>query len=417
MKRTYLKICVFFLLPSIIHASTLTLDDIVSQFLNNNYDLQIAKQEIDKSKADLITAKQRPNPILSGSYSYLDPKNHLSDVNPVTPALFTVHLDHPIELGNKRQHRVQAAQEGIIYANNIFEETKREQLFNLIQAYYQVQADKANLDDAIADQKDFKTLLVIAQSKFDHGFLSQIDLDKLRLQAIDYDNNVHSNQSVLFMDKEALAFLLSMDVQNLNLAPLTFEKPYEKSVEELIQFAQTNRADCVAAIQNIKLSKANVLLEKANAIPDITVGAELENYAPSYSDSLLGISFSIPLPIYDRNEGAIEKAQVVKMQAQTTNLKIQNQAASEVKQAYAQYQAQKLVYVAMENGFKSAKSLKEKQEKIFALKGISILDLLDAQKSYREYQAKRLKALIDLHTDLAVLKLSSGLSLIDKKEN
>lgn len=416
MKRVYINIFALLFVPSI-NAATLTLNAAISQFLDHNYDLQIAKQEIDKSKADLITAKQRPNPTLSGSYDYLDMSHHLKDVTPATPAFLTVHIDHPIELGNKREHRIKTAQEGIVYAKNIFEETKREQLFSLIQAYYQVQADQADLDNAMADEKDFKTLLVVAKSKFNHGFLSQIDLEKLELQAIDYENDVNTYQTILASDKEVLAFLLSMDVKQLHLTPIVLEKPYEKPVEELIKFAQTNRADCIAAEQNIKLSKENAALEKANAIPDITVGAEVENYAPSYSDPLLGISFSIPLPIYDRNEGAIEKAKVSSLQAQTAKLKIQEQAASEVRQAYAQYQSQQLIYVAMENGFKSAKALKEKQEKIFALKGMSILDLLDAQKSYREYEAKRLKALIDLHITLADLKLYAGLSPMDKKGN
>ena len=398
-------------------ATSLTIDGAITQFLDYNYDLQIAKQEINKSKADLTAAKHRPNPTLSASYDYLDLKHHLNDVSSATPAFLIVHLDHPIELGGKREHRIETANEGIAYAKDIFEETKREQLFTLIQAYYQVQADKADLNDSIADRQDFKTLLMVAKAKFDHGFLSQIDLEKLQLQAIDYDNDVNAYQAALSSDKEVLAFLLSMDVKDLDLSALALGKPFEKSVDELIKYTQANRADCLAAEQNVKFLKADVDLEKANAVPDITVGVEVENYAPTYSDPLVGVSVSLPLPVYDRNEGAIEKAKVVALQANTTKIKILDQAASEVRQAYTQYQSQQLIYAVMEHGFESAKALKEKQEKIFALKGISILELLDAQKSYREYEANRTKAMINLHIALANLKLYSGLPLIDLKGN
>ena len=416
MKRLRFSILVLLFVPHLC-ATSLTIDEAITQFLNHNYDLQIAKQEIDKSKADLTAAKRRPNPTLSASYDYLDLKHHLNDVSPATPAFLTVHLDHPIELGGKRDHRIETANEGIAYAKDIFEETKREQLFTLIQAYYQVQADQADLNDSIADRQDFKTLLIIAKAKFDHGFLSQIDLEKLQLQAIDYDNDVNTYQAALSSDKEALAFLLSMDVKELDLSALALGKPFEKSVDELIKYAQENRADCLAAEQNIKFLKADVDLEKANAIPDITVGVEVENYAPAYSDPLVGVSVSLPIPVYDQNKGAIEKARVTALQAHTQKMKILDQAASEVRQAYTQYQSQQLIYTAMEHGFESAKALKEKQEKIFTLKAISILDLLDAQKSYREYEINRIKTMINLHIALADLKLYSGLSLINLKGN
>ncbi len=395
--------------------TTLTVDAAIAQFVNNNYDIQIARQEADKSKADLTTAQRRPNPILSGSYDYLDVKHHFRDVSAAAAGLATLHIDHPIELGGKRDHRINTAYEGIEYANNLFEETKREQFFNLIDAYYLVQADVTDLTNAIANRNDFKDLLIIAQAKFDHGFLSQIDLEKLKLQAIDYDNDVNSYNAALSSDTEALAFLLSLNLKDVTLSPLVLPEDFSKSLDDLIMYAQQNRSDCLAARQNIKLSNASVELEKSNGIPDITVGIEIENYAPTYSDPLIGVSAAMPLPIYDRNQGAIQKARIVALQATTLESKTLQQAASEVRQAFIQYQSQQFIHSSMQHGFESAKILKEKQEKIFALKGISILELLDAQKSYREYQRNMTKSIIDLHIALAHLKLFSGLPLIDSK--
>ncbi len=402
-----------FMVPHLF-GTTLTVDAAIAQFVNNNYDIQIARQEADKSKADLTTAQRRPNPVLSGSYDYLDVKHHFRDVSPAAAALATIHIDHPIELGGKRDYRIDTAHAGIRYANNVFEETKREQFFNLIDAYYLVQADATDLTNAIANRRDFKDLLVIAQAKFDHGFLSQIDLEKLQLQAIDYNNDVNSYNAALSSDTEALAFLLSLNVKDVTPSPLALAESFSKSLDELIVYTQQNRSDCLAAQQNIKVTNALVELEKANAIPDITVGIEMENYAPTYSP-LFGISAAIPLPIYDRNQGAIQKARITALQATTQQSKILQQAASEVRQAFIQYQSQQFIYDSMQHGFESAKILKEKQEKIFALKGISILELLDAQKSYREYQKNMTKSIIDLHVALAHLKLYSGLPLIDSK--
>lgn len=409
MRITRYSALLLFFIPGLF-ASPLTFGQAAKQFLEHNYDLQIAHQEAEKSKADLTTAQRRPNPVLSGSYDYWDVKHRFNDVSSAASALATLHLDHPIELGGKRDRRIVAANAGIEYANDLLEETKRIQLFTLIDAFYQVQADEADLTNAIANRHDFDAILAIAQAKYDHGFLSEIDLEKLQLQTVDYDKEIEYYRAALASDKEALAFLLSLKIDAFSLAPIALPDPLSQSADELIVYAQQHRSDCLAAQQNIKLSNAAVELEKANAIPDITVGMESENYAPTYKPLLLGISASIPLPVYDRNEGAIQKSRITALQASTQQSKTLEQAASEVRQAFIQYRSQESIYRSMLHGLDSAKRLKEKQEKIFALKGISILELIDAQKSYRDYQKNMTQAVIDLNIASAQLKLSSGLA-------
>lgn len=413
MRITRYSVLLLFLVPHLFGAS-LSIDAAVEQFVEHNYDLQIARQEADKSKADLTTAQRRPNPILSGSYDYWDVNHHFKDVSSAASALATLHLDHPIELGGKRERRIETANATIAYATIWLEETKREQLFTLIDAYYQVQADVADLANAIANRRDFENLLTIAHAKYNNGFLSEIDLEKLQLQTIDYDKEVNADNAALSSDMEALALLLSMKTDDVNMPAIVPPEPFLKSLNELTVYAQKNRSDCLAAQQNIKVSKASVELEKANAIPDVTVGIETENYAPTY-ETLVGFSAAIPLPIYDRNQGAIQRARITALQASTQQSKVLEQAASEVRQSFIQYQSQQSIYTSMQHGFESAKKIKEKQEKIFALKGMSILELLDAQKSYRDYQRNMTQAIIDLHIVTAQLKLNSGLSLIDTK--
>lgn len=409
--RIYPYATLLLLMGSPVFSDTLTFDAAVSHFVAHNYDLQLARQEAEKSQADLTTAKRRPNPVLSSSYDYLDVKHHFKDTSPSATALLTIHIDHPIELGGKRNRRIDVATIGVEYAHSVFDETKREQLFGLIDAYYQVQADEVNVRNALENSHDFDHLLEIAKAKYDHGFLSALDLEKLQLQKIDYDNEVQSNTATLLADKEVLALLLALKTKDLDVAPITVPEKFSQTIDDLIVYAQHHRADCVAAEKNIKLSNASVDLEKANAIPDLTVGMESENYAPTYPGPLVGISGSLPLPIYDRNQGGIQRARITALQATTQRAKVLAQAQSEVTQSFIQYQSKNSIYTAMQQGFTSAKNLKEKQEKIFTLKGISILELLDAQKSYREYQKNLTQSLIDLHIAQEQLKLSAGIAL------
>ncbi|MCX6052606.1 MAG: TolC family protein [Campylobacterales bacterium] len=406
------SLVLFFATPQLFGA-LLSFDEAVTQFLNHNYDLKIASQEADKSTADLMTAELRPNPTISASYINLDLRHNLNSTSDSSQT--TLHVDYPIELGGKRGRRIESAKENIAYAKDLLKETKREQLFTLVNAYYQVQADETNLINSIANRHDFEVLLTIAQSKYEHGFLSEIDLKKLQLQIIDYDKEVELNKAILSSDKENLAFLLSMNIKDVALSPIALPQTFLESEDELILYAQQNRSDCLAAQQNIHVSTASVELEKANAIPNISVGVETESIAPQ-RDPLMGVGVTIPLPIYDRNQGAIEKSRITALQASTQLSKTLEQAKSEVKQSFIQYQAQRSIYNSIQNGYELAKNLKEKQEKIFSIKGISILELLDAQKSYRDYQKNLTQALIDQHVVLARLKLNSGLLLNNSKE-
>ncbi|MDD5052780.1 MAG: TolC family protein [Sulfuricurvum sp.] len=392
-------------------ATTLTFNDALLQFIAHNYDLQIARQEVEKSKSDLTIAERHPNPILSGSYDYFNVQHHFKDVSSSATALATFHVDYPIELGNKRTRRIESANANIAYTNFLMNETQRQQLFTFTDAYYKVSGDEIDLKNAIDNHHDFENIITIAKAKYDHGFLSEIDLDKIQLQLIDYDQEIEEAKTALASDKESLVFLLALKSDDLYLSPLGDTEPLTYSMDELIVYAQKHRADCLAAQENIKAANATVELEKANAIPDLTIGMETENYAPTYDGLLIGINFSIPIPVYDKNQGAIQKSRITALQSLTQESKTINQTALEVRQSFFYYKSQESIYQSMLHGYKSAKYLKEKQDKVFALKAISILELLDAQKNYREYQKKMIHAFINLHIAAVHLKLTAALEL------
>jgi cobalt-zinc-cadmium efflux system outer membrane protein len=127
------------------------------------------------------------------------------------------------------------------------------------------------------------------------------------------------------------------------------------------------------------------------------------------------LNFSVPLPLYDRNEGDIEKARIGTLQALPIYDKAIRNAQSDMIQTYEATQSRQRILHSMQEGFDSAKNLKENHEKIFILKGMSILELLDTQRSYREYQKNLIQATIDLHVSTAQLKLASGQLLTDSK--
>lgn len=396
-----------------VFATSLTIDAAMEQFVEHSYDLQIARQSAQKSRADLITAKERPNPVLLGSYEFMDLNNRFNATARGSDAQLTLLLTHPIETAGKRDRRIDVALHSITFSDFMYDETVREQLMNLIDAYYAVLSDQANLANAQENTKAYTSIVTIAKTKLDNGFLSLIDYQKISLQQIDYIREVENSRLALVQDRETLSSLLALPSLDIIVTAPIDPSAMIPPLEEFL--AKTaDRPDCKAAKQNLAVADAALSLEKANGVPNVSVGAEYASFGPTY-EPLAGFNVSMPLPIYDRNEGDIEKARISTLQAASLYEKTLRMAKSDVIQSYEATQSRQSVYKAMSEGFSAAKELKEKQEKIFALKGISVLELLDAQKSYREYQKNMTQAIIDLHIATAHLKLNSGLSLLDSK--
>jgi len=391
---------------------TLTIEGAIDQFVEHNYDLNIARHEAQKSYANLITAKERPNPILNGSYEFLDINRRWSDTARGSNGQATLILSHPIETAGKRDRRIDVANRYISYNRLILDETIRTQLYTLIDAYYAVVSDQTTVEMAQENAKAYEHLVTIAKTKLDHGFLSSMDYQKILLQKSDYTREVENSHLALIQDREKLSALLALpSSETLVVAPSTIEKipPIEGLLAKIV-----NRPDCKAAKENLAIADASLRLEKANGVPNINVGMEYASFGPYY-EPLAGLNFSVPLPLYDRNEGEIEKARIGTLQALPIYDKVIRNAQSDLRQTYEATQSRQRILHSIKEGFDSAKNLKENHEKIFTLKGMSILELLDAQRSYREYQKNLIQATIDLHVSTAQLKLASGQLLTDSK--
>ncbi len=406
-----LKLSLVLCLTTSLFAEHISFDDALQQFSAHNIEISILEKEKAKASADLITAQNRPNPTLSASMDYLRPK-HITNLD---ASMATIHFDHPIELGKKRDRRIQNAKDNIKNTQLQIQEIKREKISDLIDVYYQVVSDEEVVTNAKADYEDFQNLLNISQSKFEHGFMTALDLQRLKLTSIEYKNNLDSSKTALQNDKESLALMLTLQADDIQTEPVKNPNPLLKSSQELINYAQVHRADCLQAQQAIQSAKSFVELQKANAIADLTVGVEYEAYGTGFG-ALFGLSASMPLPIYDQNKGEVEKSRINLLQAFEQKNRVFLQAQVDVTQAYLLQQNQIRVFNDLQKGFELAKEIKEKEEKVFYLKGISLLDLLDVQKNYREYKSKLIQAKIDLLVATQKLKLQSALLALDQGE-
>jgi len=408
---------IFWIIISASWSVELTFNQAVHRFLIHNNDLKIAHYEIDKAKTDLLVAQRRPNPIVYSSYSFLDVKHRFGDQAKGSPAFAVVHLDHPIELGEKRDARIKMAYETINYTQLLVAENQRQALITLLNAYYQVQVDQAHYHNALKNRQDFERLLTIAHGKFSRKLIDDVDVKELQLQWMNYNEEVQTAHSTLLVDTQTLALMLSLEANDIQLPHVSFDhQPMESTLDSLIDYAKMHRTDCLAAIQNVIVTRRSVDLEKANSIPDITLGIESEQYAPNYDNPLLGVSVAIPVPIYNTHQGEIERAKIVALQAHTQQSKILSQAVSEVRQAFLLYQSQQKVYASSQEEFNAIDHLKTTHLNLFEYKELSVLDLLDNLRRHNDYQQNLIKASVNVTIAYEYLKLSAGITPVTPKE-
>lgn len=399
-----------------LNAATLTLGEAVSQFLEHNSDLHIARYEADKSKADLITAKEHPNPILMTGYEFIDVGHRFSDKARGSNAQLTVNLSKAFETAGKRSKRIKLADDAIVYNDFLYSNAVRNGLSTLISTYYALIADQADLTNAQENAKSYDVIIAVAKAKMESGFLSSIDYQKILIQKIDYLKEVETYSLTLDQDRQSLLMQLSLDpsekpdLDNPQSLPLELPK-----LDALLSKADA-RPDCRAAKQAMSVARSSLSLEKANAVPNLTVGAEYASFGPTY-EPLGGVILSMPLPVFDKNEGDIEKSRIGTLEASTAYDKTLREARGEITVDYNALRSRQSLYKMMQENFEHLQELKMKQEKVFSLKGMSVLELLDTQKNYREFQKNLNHARSDLYAADAVLKLNTGEFPYESKGN
>lgn len=379
---------------------TLTFEEGLNNFINKNYDILIQKNEIEKSKADIITAKLRPNPTFSSNFTYYNLQNLTDRSN----AQNSFRIDQEIETANKRGLRIKLAEKMLEYTHLNFKSSLKDYLNTYLSSYTQLLSDKLQLENSKSNLQDYQKILEVAKLQYEKGFLSQLDYEKLKLSLIDYQKDYYSNLENYEKDKEFLKFLTQTDFDDVAL--IEIKDANLNNLDDLIKTALEKRYDIKSSKANIEASQAQLNLNKAMAIPNITVGFEIDGYGEKYK--FFGVGFSVPIPIFDRNQGEIIKSKINLMQAELQYEKSIQQVKTEVKQLYYSLKSKEAILKEYQEKYEEIKKLKENTEKAFSLRGINVLTLLDTYKLYREFQKNYTQAKIDYYTALYQLKLAIG---------
>jgi outer membrane protein, heavy metal efflux system len=388
----------------------ITLDEAIQLALEHNHNLLAARTTIQQSQAQEITANLRPNPALFVDWDYLPAFTPSSQNSGYIQAQTEADagLSYLIERGGKRQARRQAAKDATAVTTSTVADNERTLTFQVASQFLGVELAESTLDLAQQDLKDYQNTVELTEIRYRSGAISQDDYLKIKIQLLQFQNDVAQSQLSKVHGLADLRQMLGPESVpvNYDIAGQFEYQAVKANLEDLQMQALQTRPDLRAAEQSVTAANSQYRLAKADAKQDLTVQA---NY--THVNGINGASFytSIPLPIFNRNQGEIARTRYAITQSQELEKQADNQVATDVHDAYYNVQTNdQIVQLYLSGYLAEAQADREIAEYSYQRAAASLLDFLDAERSYRSTQLGYRQVLAAYLTALEQLREAVG---------
>ncbi|MGA7521838.1 MAG: TolC family protein [Acidobacteriaceae bacterium] len=364
-----------------------SLDDALRLALQHNHSLLAARTTIQQSQSEEVTANLRPDPVLLGDSQFLPifQPDQFSSTYMDDTAQFDLGVSYLFERGRKRQHRLQAAKDVTAVTRSQVADTERGLTYTVASQYINVELAESTLALAQQDLKSFQDTVDIAATRYKDGDISEDDLLKIKLQLLQFQSDVSAAQLARVQGLSDLRQLLGYESvpADYDVAPNFAYQPIPGNLEDFESKALQNRPDLRAAQQGISAANSQYQLEKAIGKRDIT-GQVSYTHIEYNEISLFG---QMQLPIFDRNQGEIARAGYAVTQAQEQEKFAQGQVLTDVRDAFENLHSNDGIVALYRTGYlDEAQQDRDISEYAYRRGAASLLDFLDAERSYRSVQ-------------------------------
>jgi cobalt-zinc-cadmium efflux system outer membrane protein len=392
----------------------LTLDQAIERLLGANLSLLALRYEIPQSRADILTASLRANPVFYGD-SQLIPYGRYSRANPGGQTQYDVNVTYPIDVSRKRIARTRVAVQAERVVEAQFQDAVRLQIDNLYTFYVNVVAAEETLRYSQRFAEGISRLYDLRLRLFEQGQIGSDQVNALRAQKELAEFQVRETTSALKHTTAVLATLLNIPrdrAADLKLrAALRDVEPLPQSTEDLVQLALKQRPDLVAYRLGVTRADLEIRLAKANAFQDVQLLYQpytLQDNRPFglKSPTSWAVGVTVPLPIYNRNQGNVERAKLNADQTRIEMAALERQLTSDVEEAIREFNISRDAVIEMESDvLPASQKVRDTIYQRFVGGQASILDYLEAQRAfnevvrqYRDVLVRHRNAMLDVNT-------------------
>jgi cobalt-zinc-cadmium efflux system outer membrane protein len=395
--------------------SRLTLEEAIHLGIDRNPTLAAANNDIQAAEGDRIAASKRPNPTFNLQFEDYPVSTHPGPVFDVQE--ITSRVDYEIERGGRRKLRTEAASQALTAQKLAYEDRIRLLRLEVERAFYQSVLAKSNLEATklILDQVD--GTISLNQVRYQEGDISALELNRVEVEKLKFQDDVFQADLALRNAKSSLLALLnapdlSLDVDVVGTLSVNYQNPEpglppQVPLSELIGMALKQRPDVAARLEERRRADTETRLQRARRSPNITLGG---GYKRNLTENSIVFGITFPLKIFNRNEGEIMRADAEQMRAMNLVVAVQKDVQLDVQRAYnaVVINRRRVDYIRTQQ-LKRAEEASQVTLQSYNLGGSTLIDYLDAQRTYRDALRIYNQALFDER--ISLYELSSSIAL------
>ncbi len=395
---------------------TVTIEQAVAEALERNLTLLAERATLPIARARLITARLRPNPVLSAGGDHLDLLGTgFNEINAAGPAEFSLRSDFLYERGGKRRSRIEAAQGALEVAEMEVLNAARALKLQVQSAFVDALLARENLALARQNLEMLDRIVEVNVARLRAGELAEVELVRSRLAALQQANGVRRAerelraalirlQNLMGRDGFSPAFQAAGELRREGAVPTR---------EELRQAALENRPDLLALRREAVRAAAELRLELARGKADWTFGTEYRRQQGlAGTGNMLGFFFSVPLPVFDRNQGEIERARQQIRQTELRLRALESAIRAELEDGWQQFQTARELLEQIEGRMLAqAREVREVTEYSYRRGEATLLELLDAQRAFNDTMQAYNEARAEYARSLYALEAAAGKEL------
>jgi len=369
------------------------------------------KYNVGMAEASIQTASMFPDPQLEMETTNNGVRENMGYV-------YGASIGWTLELGGKRKARINLARNQSELSKIQLQDFFRNLRADAGLGYIDALKSKALLE---VQQDSYKNILQLAKSdsiRYRLGTISLVTAKQSKLEAASLLNEVFQAESAELQALTNLSVFLSdykMTGREVTGDFNAFNRDF--SVDDLILQALNERTDLLAARQNTQIAQSQINLEKANRAIDLGISAGAERHteaineiAPSPTVNAVKIGLSIPLKFSNKRNAGLKIAEMAHSQAEVEYQQVEQSIRADVMQAYQQYTATQKQVKQFHNGMLTeAKSILEGITYSYKRGESSILEVLNAQRTYNSIRKDYYQSLADNAAALIELERKAGI--------
>ena len=388
----------------------LTLDQAIALALQHNHALLASRTLIQQSQADQVTANLRPNPVISGDSIYfpvLNSGDYTRDyLN--NGSQFDLGIGYLFERGKKRQHRLQAAKDVTAVTTAQVADNGRTLTFNVASQFIAALLAQSNLEFAEQTLGSYQQTVDVSDSQYRAGAISEGDLLKIRLQLLQFQTDASAAKLARVEALASLRQLLGYNSvpPNYHVAGNLQYQAMTAGEDDLKAMALRDRPDVRAAELGVTAAQSQLALAHANGKRNVNATVDYTHTAGVSSTSWF---VNVELPIFDRNQGQIAHARYAVTESQQLSGEQSSIALTDVDNAYQALRTSAQVVQLYQSGYlKQAQESRDISLYAYQRGATSLLDYLDAERSYRATELAYRQALANYMITLEQLREAVG---------